>query len=231
MPTTPIRSLQQPYHDLIRQRLTLCKCCHRTLLRCYKHTNKLHSTILFPKARYCWTNKQKINRHLRALTFHKSTIDDHQLSLPFVQRILKSSYNSRIKISPSDLLFRNAIDLSGGIFDNIKPQESNTLSLTQSSSKMLHMQTKLNKIAKDTLEESDNKHNTENSLEPTEFLIDSFVLLHTPWRGPLRVLNSKKGEQYAVLDLTTNKVKSITLLKWDSLTLCILRTLLEKTTT
>jgi hypothetical protein len=52
--------------------------------------------------------------------------------------------------------------------------------------------------------------------EPTEFQIDSFVLvqqrsapetgLHTPWRGPLRVLNSKRGE-YTLLDLTTNKEK------------------------
>ena len=161
------------------------------------------------------TNKE-INRHLRALTFHKNTIDDYQLSLPFVQRILNSSHNSRTKISPSDLLFGNALDLSGGIFNNIKPIEPNTLTLTQSSSKMLQMQTKLNKVAKDILEESDNKHNTENSLEPTEFLIDSFVLvqqrsapetrLHTPWRGPLRVLNSKRGE-YTLLDLTTNKEK------------------------
>ena len=84
---------------------------------------------------------------------------------------------------------------------------------------MLHMQTKLSYIAKDFLEESNNKHNTESSLEPTEFLIDSFVLvqqhsitttpetrLQTPWRGPLRVLNSKRGE-YTLLDLTTNKEK------------------------
>ena len=41
----------------IRQRLTLCQCCHRTLLRCCEHANKLHLTILFPRERYCRTNK------------------------------------------------------------------------------------------------------------------------------------------------------------------------------
>jgi hypothetical protein len=30
-------------------------------------------------------NDKEINRHLRALTFDKNTIDDYQLSLPFVQ--------------------------------------------------------------------------------------------------------------------------------------------------
>ena len=161
-------------------------------------------------------NNKEINRHLRALTFDTNTIDDYQLSLPFVQRILNSSYNSRTKISPADLLFGNAIDLSGGIFNSIKQQEKNTLTLTQSSSKMLNIQNNLIKISKNILVESDKIHNSTNSSENTEFLTDSFVLvqqrsspetrLHTLWRGPMRVLHSSKGE-YTLLDLTTNKEK------------------------
>jgi hypothetical protein len=72
-------------------------------------------------------NNKEINRHLRALTFDKNTVDDYLVSLPFVQRILNSSYNSRRKISPADLLFGNAIDLSGGSFNSIKQQETNIL--------------------------------------------------------------------------------------------------------
>jgi hypothetical protein len=93
-------------------------------------------------------NNKEINGHLRALTFDKSTVDYNQLSLPFVQRIPYSSYNSRTKISPADLLFGNAIDLSGGIFNSIKQQETNNLRLTQSSSKKLNIQSNLIKIAK-----------------------------------------------------------------------------------
>jgi hypothetical protein len=122
-------------------------------------------------------NNKEINRHLRALTFNKNTVDDYQLSLPFLQRILNSSYNSRTKVSPADSLFGNAIDLSGGIFSSIKQQETNNLTLTQSSSKMLNIQNNLIKIAKGILVETDSEHKSTNSSEATFFLTDSFVLV------------------------------------------------------
>jgi hypothetical protein len=81
---------------------------------------------------------------------------------------------------------------------------------------MLNIQNNLIKIAKSILIESDREHNSNNSYETTEFLIDSFVLvqqrsapetrLHTLWLGPMRVLHSTRGE-YTLLDLTTNKEK------------------------
>jgi hypothetical protein len=81
---------------------------------------------------------------------------------------------------------------------------------------MLNIQNNPIKIAKSILIESDREHNSNNSYETTEFLIDSFVLvqqrsapetrLHTLWRGSMRVLHSTKGE-YPLLDLTTNKEK------------------------
>jgi hypothetical protein len=63
-------------------------------------------------------NNKEIYRHLRALTFDKNIIDDYQLSLPLVQRVLNFSYYSRTKISPEDLLF--------GI-NSIKQQEKTNL--------------------------------------------------------------------------------------------------------
>jgi Integrase core domain len=112
-------------------------------------------------------NNKEINRHLRALTFDKNIIDDYQSSLPFVQRLLNSSYNSRTKISPADLLFGNAIELSGGIFNSTKQQEKTNLTLTQSSSKMLNTQNNFVKIARSILIESDRRHNSNNSYETT----------------------------------------------------------------
>jgi hypothetical protein len=64
-------------------------------------------------------NNKEINRHLRALTFDKNTVNDYQQLLPFVQTILSSSYNQRTKISPAHLLFGNSLDLSGGIYNSI----------------------------------------------------------------------------------------------------------------
>jgi hypothetical protein len=40
------------------------------------------------------TNKE-VNRHLRALTFDKNTVNDYRLYVPIVQRNLNSSYNER----------------------------------------------------------------------------------------------------------------------------------------
>ena len=54
---------------------------------------------------------KKINRHLRALTFDNSSLGDYRKSLPFVQRILNSNYSDRLKISASQMLFENMLDL------------------------------------------------------------------------------------------------------------------------
>ena len=54
---------------------------------------------------------KKINRHLRALTFDNLSLGDYRKSLPFVQRILNSNYSDRLKISASQMLFENMLDL------------------------------------------------------------------------------------------------------------------------
>jgi hypothetical protein len=47
---------------------------------------------------------KEVNRHLRALTFDRNTIDDYRLCVPIVQRILNSSYNETTGISPAELM-------------------------------------------------------------------------------------------------------------------------------
>ena len=161
-------------------------------------------------------NNKEINRHLRALTFDTNTIDNYQQLLPFVQRIMNSSYNARTKVSPADLLFGNSVDLSGGIYNSIVPHTPNTNTQSESMDKMIKMQTHLIEISKKILEDSDKEHNSSNSSSITEFQKNSYVLvqqrsspdtrLHTLWRGPLKVIDFKQG-QYTLLDLTTNKEK------------------------
>jgi hypothetical protein len=161
-------------------------------------------------------SNKEINRHLRALTFDKNTINDYQLILPFVQRILNSSYNERTKISPADLLFGKSINLDRGILLPFEEQPLIPPTLTQSSSKMLHLQHTLTVLARTVLEESDRGHLSQNTNAVTEFPPESFVLvaqrsapetrLHTLWRGPMRVITSTRGE-YTLFDLTANKEK------------------------
>jgi hypothetical protein len=159
---------------------------------------------------------KEVNRHVRAFTFDKSTTDDYQGILPFVQRILNSSINERMKVSPAQLLFGNAVDLDRGIF--LPPDEHNLQqdNLTYSTSKMLKIQSDLTRITKDLLIRSDAEHNASIADVLTEFAVGTFVLaaprsapatrLHTYWTGPYQVISSQKG-QYKLMDLITNKFK------------------------
>ena len=114
----------------------------------------------------------------------------------------------------ANLLYGNAIDLSGNIYGSKEEILANTKTLTESSSKMLKMQYTLTRIAADILKKSDDEHNALNSSSVTEFAVSLYVLvrqrttpatrLHTLWRGPMQVISHSQGE-YTLLDLTTNK--------------------------
>ena len=57
-----------------------------------------------------------INRHLRALTFEILSSTDYKKPLPFVLRILNSNHRDTLKISASQMLFGNMLNLEKGIF-------------------------------------------------------------------------------------------------------------------
>ena len=159
---------------------------------------------------------KEVNRHITAFTFDRATTENYQEILPFVQRILNSSINDRMKVSPAQLMFGNAIDLDRDI---LIPADEHLLpakSLTRSLDSMLHTQQNLIRISRELLLQSDKEHNEEFRESITEFAIGSFVLaqprtqpatrMHTPWTGPYKVITFQKG-QYKVLDLITNKHK------------------------
>ena len=54
---------------------------------------------------------ERYNRHLRALTFDNVSLDGYRKSLPFVQRVLNSDHSDRLKISASQMLFGNMLNL------------------------------------------------------------------------------------------------------------------------
>jgi transposase InsO family protein len=140
---------------------------------------------------------KEVNRQIRAFTFDKATTDDYQEILPFVQRILNSSVNERMKVSPAQLLFGNALDLDRGIF--LPSDEEN-----------------LTRIARELLIQTDAEHNASVADILTQFDIGSYVLaaprttpatrMHTQWTGPYKGIAVQKG-QYKLLDLITNKHK------------------------
>jgi transposase InsO family protein len=100
-------------------------------------------------------NNKEINRHLRTLTFHKNTVENYQLGLPFVQRIMNSSHNEITQIPPFQILFGNSVDLERGIltpFEEILPKPT---SLTKTSSELIALQQHYIYIAREILKKSD----------------------------------------------------------------------------
>ena len=102
-----LRSDRGPHFiaEVIEQFLTLVGVEHKLTLSYSKEENATVERF----------NKE-INRHLRALTFDNLPLDNYKQSLPFVQRILNANYSGRLKISSSQMLFGNMLDLYGGIF-------------------------------------------------------------------------------------------------------------------
>jgi transposase InsO family protein len=164
-------------------------------------------------------SNKEINRHLRALTFHKNTVDEYKLSVPIVQRIMNSSYHEVTGIAPAELLFGNAIKLDRGLF--LTPAERNasvlTKPLSESASELLRIQDELINYAKESLQLTDSQRLGYYDPERTEFASGDHVLvkyrtgapptrLHTKWKGPLRVI-SNHFSHYTLLDLVTNKEK------------------------
>ena len=130
---------------------------------------------------------KEINRHLRALTFDNLSLDNYKQSLPFVQRILNANYSDRLKISSSQMLFGNMLNLDRGIFLE-HPERLVYKSLSGYMSKLLSMQDNLLKASAAELLRTDTLRLTTKELHKhTVFLPDTYVLDNFHWTSPKRV--------------------------------------------
>ena len=109
---------------------------------------------------------KEINRHLRALT-------DYKQSLLFVQRILNSNHSDTLKISASQMLFGNMLNLDKGIFTPISERSSSSKPLSGYMSDLLAIQ---DNLVKASAEES--LRTTKEQNIHKEHLPNSYVLIH-----------------------------------------------------
>ena len=128
-----------------------------------------------------------------------------------VQRILISNHSDRLKISASQMLFGNMLNLDKGIFIPKSERSSASKPLSQYMRDLLAIQDNLLKASAEELLRTDLLHMTtkEQSIHK-EYLPDSYVLfnyrLHTNWKGPMRVIKGLNS-RYTLLDLITGKEK------------------------
>jgi hypothetical protein len=134
-----------------------------------------------------------------------------------VQRIMNATYADRTKLSPSSILFGKALDLDRGIFLPLKDTVEGLQPLSDYMKNLLAVQNNILVLAKANIVFADNAHIGGYSPLRTQYPPDAYVLvqyregsapsrLHTPWKGPLRVI-SGADSKYLLLDLITNKEK------------------------
>jgi hypothetical protein len=80
------------------------------------------------------------------------------MTLPIVQCILNAAYSDHTKVSASQLLFGNAINLDRGLFLPPLERPLQDQSLSAHMSKMLHLQDEIMTTAREVLKNTDELH-------------------------------------------------------------------------
>ena len=123
-----------------------------------------------------------------------------------------------LKISASQMLFGNMLNLDKGIFIPQSEPSSASKPLSKYMSDLLAVQDNLLKASAEELLRTDLLHmTTKDQNIHKEYLPDSYVLhhyrtcllpthLHTNWKGPMRVIKGLYSH-YTLLDLITGKEK------------------------
>ena len=134
--------------------------------------------------------------------------------MPLVQRIINSEVHSRIGVSPNDLVFGGKLDLQGGFLTTPIVQSEN-VNVSQWSSDMIKLQSKLIDIAQKRQQE---QHDKVSYFRPNSFVLVQYpktvmgirtpTKLHPHWKGPMRVI-SNKGAEYTLRDLVQDKNISV----------------------
>jgi hypothetical protein len=168
---------------------------------------------------------KEVLRHLRAFMQDVNVLEDWVSYLPLVQRIINATPHESIGVSPAQLLFGNAVHLDRNLVSaaHVAPSEENSHTYQQWTDKMLATQSKLIDIAVKLQKKKDSEHMRSFNGIPTEFPINSYVLiqypktvfghkpptkLHANWQGPYRVVNFV-GSVYTVQDLVKFKNQDV----------------------
>jgi hypothetical protein len=176
---------------------------------------------------------KEVLRHLRAFMQVSNVLEDWVSYLPLVQRIMNATPHESIGVSPAQLLFGNAVHLDRSLLSNDgrvnNSSNSSNSTYQQWVDKMLATQSALINVAVQLQTNKDREHMRSISGIPTEFPINSYVLLkypqsamghkpptklHSLWKGPYRVVNFV-GPVYTLQSLVTlnNQDAHVSLLK------------------
>ena len=161
-------------------------------------------------------DNKEVMRHLRAMAFDTNLISTWSMNLPRIQRILNAEVKVSLGVAPAHILFGNAINLDRGIFLPNALAPDKEIIVSEEIANMLKCQAQIIEIAKTHLITKDDEHMDMVQSEVTTYPVGAYVLvnyenrppskLHTPWRGPMKVISSQDS-RYTVQNLVTNKLE------------------------
>jgi hypothetical protein len=163
---------------------------------------------------------KEVLRHLRAICYNKKMKTIWYNALPLVQRIINAQVHKSIGVSPSHIIFGNAINLDRGFLEAKDNISTNNKNYSEHLINLLDAQEYIIKLAQQQQRETDEFHIKQRAPDNvTSFPINSFVLvnyenemhkppskLHTYRRGPLQVMKID-GNVYTLKNLVTNKLE------------------------
>jgi transposase InsO family protein len=133
---------------------------------------------------------KEINRHIKAWIYDANDLEQYELAIPIVQRILNSAYSDRTGITPASMLFGNALDLDRGIFLPLSERTNSDTPLSETMSRMLAFQDTIVNKARAVLLETDQLHMTKlQGKAITVYPPNSFVLVRYRQGSPPTRLN------------------------------------------
>ena len=164
-----------------------------------------------------------MNRHIRDILFHTKVKENWSDALPLVQRIMNAQSLLPTGTSPAQIIFGNSINLDSGILlaapDN-QDKDGSPRRLSEWTAKMLKLQGDIIKVAQETQLKNHEAYFKRFTQKPTEFPINSYVLVSygdkkpptkfdSYWRGPFRVVSQDQDDKnrYTVQNLVTNKLQ------------------------
>jgi hypothetical protein len=171
-------------------------------------------------------SNKEVLRHLKNIIFDQRVMQQWSIYLPLVMRIFNASIHSALGVSPSQILFANALNLDRQLFPSAKEFSIQyaDLSMSQYVADLIAAQDIIIKIAQDNQHEKNHRHLSQPQEPDTVFEINSFVLVAYPdtgftqrprppnklmadWKGPYKVI-SRTGASYTLLNLVTMKEES-----------------------
>lgn len=160
---------------------------------------------------------QEVMRHLRAITLTRKQSSKWSLHLPLVQRIINPTPSRITGVTPSTLLYGNAIDLNRQLLHTPQPAAA-SVAVAEYVADLIETQQVLTTTSRDYQQGQITKYLDKSPPSPTTYPLHSYVLvsypdrppskLHPKWRGPMLVV-AVDGNIYDVEDIVTQEVQQV----------------------